>query len=305
MSKYVIPNIWGGKPGNAPGIGHEFRLWLTGYNIADYYGLKFVHSPFCGDHTQTWDGVGRIDVPVKEWENFLDFGSGELKQEDLPDDINIVHLSHTGSPTCIDKFAQTIQARQGQNNTLFICPHNQFLPMRWSIYKHNRFRDKYWSKRQKSPVISHFSDTDINVAVHIRRCDVTPQKYAYRFQSNDYYFKVLQHVLSIYPQAKIHIYSDTKSMNEFPQFVALQNVEYHLQTNVFETFHAFVSADILVMDRGSFSLIAAYLARGVKLTTEWHSAWGDFPNNEITLVKITREGDFDTEKLKIAVKDVI
>jgi len=302
MTKYLIPNIWGGRQGDSPGIGHEFRLWLTGYNVADYYNLKFVHSPFIGNHVEppeNWMKVGRVDVPVCKWEPFLNFGEGELRRADLPKDIRVVDLPEIPCHTSVNhpRFTDTIN-KYGELNEeiLFKCPFNQFLAMRWNIYKNNRFKDKYWSRRQKDPIATSFINEGINVAVHVRRCDVTPQRYPGRFVPTSYYKQVISQILSLYPNAQIHIYSDASSVNEFPELISFPNTTFNIRTDIFETFHSIVSADIYVTSVGSLTALTSFLSKGIKITKEWNASWNNFPDDPM-IVPATANGDFNSDRL--------
>ena len=296
MTKYLRPNMWGGEPGNMPGVGHEFRLWLTGYTLAEKYNCTFVHESFCGSHTQTWDGVGRIDIPVERWESFLNIGDQELRINDLPTDIPIVNLSRFPAGQAVCRWTDEIQ-NDKQDDVLFVCPFNQFIQMYWDIYTTNRFKIKYWTQRKLNPVSSHFTKKTISIAVHIRRCDVTQQRYPDRYLPNQYYEKVLEQLHTIYPTAEIHIYSDAKSVDELDIIAKIPNTVFHLQTNIFETFHALASADIFVTGIGSFSILAAYISNGVKVTTEWNNAWNNFPT-DTDIVSANKQGIFAITNLE-------
>lgn len=295
MTKYLRPNMWAGEPGNMPGVGHEFRLWLTGYTLAEKHNCKFVHDPFCGDHTQTWDGVGRVDMPVAMWESFLNIGQGELRLADLSKDIPIIDLQRFPAGQSIERWRNII-CQDYKNDVLFRCPFNQFIPMYWDIYADNRFKQKYWDRRVDNPVISHFTTDKMSVAVHIRRCDVTRQRYPDRYLSNEYYKKVLDQIRSVYPQSIIHIYSDAKVVDELVGLAKMSNTIFHLQTDIFETFHALASADIFVTGIGSFSILAAYMSHGVKVTTDWNNAWSNFPSTE-KIVPAIKNGNLSVQLL--------
>jgi hypothetical protein len=305
MTKYLIPNIWSGKPDDSPGIGHEFRNWLTGYNIADYYKLKFVHSPFAGDHVvppDKWYTVGRVDVPVKQWESFLNFGKNELTIEDLPKDIKTIQLPRIGCHTNVSshQFDKIINNHYNEN-ILFKCPFNQFLSMRWSIYYSNRFKNKYWEKRKVNPITTPFVTNQLGVGVHIRRCDVNPKRYPDRFIPNLYYKTVLEKLLSIDSNIDIHIYSDAKDIKEFPELIDIPNTSFHLRTDVFETFHSLVVSDICVMSHGSWAILVAHLNRGVKITMPWNDAWNKFLTDK-DIVPTNKNGNFDPNVLGKAIE---
>lgn len=295
MIKYLAPNMWGGEPGNTPGVGHEFRLWLTGYTLAEKYKCIFVHDQFCGSHTQTWDGVGRVDVPVEEWESFLNIGENELRIMDMPKSIRVINLERFPAGQAVSKWNKILTENYNED-VLFRCPFNQFIQMYWGIYATNRFKAKYWKKRIIDPVSSHFSKELISIAVHIRRCDVTQQRYPDRYLPNQYYEKVLKQIQAVYPKAEIHIYSDAKTVDELAILATISNTTFHLQTNIFETFHALVSADMFVTGIGSFSILAAYMSNGVKVTTVWNNAWNNFPENQ-GIVPVAKNGNLNVQLL--------
>lgn len=303
MQHFVVPNIWAGKWDDSPGIGHEFRNWLTGYNVANYYNLTFVHSPFVGNHVvppDKWKTVGRVDVPVKKWEKFLSFGQDELVRQDLPDDIRIIELPKIMCHADVSnpQFAQIIVSyKQTNEPILFTCPFNQFLSMRWNLYRNNKFRNKYWDQRICNPVQTPFTTDRISIGVHIRRCDVNAQRYPDRFLSNSYYEKILKQILGLYPDADIHIYSDATSIDEFTQLTQLPNTIFHLCTDVFESFHSLVASDIYVMSTGSWAILTAHLNKGIKIATDWNDAWNKFPA-DIDVVPVNKQGVFNISSLE-------
>lgn len=303
MKHFLIPNIWEGKWDDSPGVGHEFRNWLTGYNIANYYDLTFVHSPFVGDHVvppEKWYTVGRVDVPVKKWEKFLNFGQNALTRQDLPKDIRVVRLPKVICHANVNnpQFFQMIKSyTKSDELVLFVCPFNQFLSMRWNLYRNNTFKDQYWNRRVYDPISTPFVSDRINIGVHIRRCDVNPKRYPDRFVPDIYYERILKQIIKLYPDANIHIYSDAESIDEFPQLVRLPNITFHLRTDVFETFHSLVSADIYITGNGSWTILTSYLSRGIKITTEWNNAWNNFPT-DIDIVPANKQGAFNESVLK-------
>lgn len=299
--QYCMPNIWGGHVGDAPGIGHEFFLWLTGYNLANHYGLTFVHSPFVGDHTEppeNWNTVGRIDVPVKLWESFLNFGNGELIKNDLPENTTVIEIPRFNSCPPLDhrEFIKVIDNYRELPNVLFLPPFNTFTPISWKTYYQDNLKKKYWARRQSNPILSHFSGQQISIAAHVRRCDVTPQQYPGRFQSNTYYNRIFEQILNIYPKAEIHVYSDAASMNELSQLDKWPNITFHIRSDIFTTLQALVSANILIMGISAFSVLAAYLSNGVKITRGWHPAWNKFSPKDYTIITTEPQGNFDINR---------
>jgi hypothetical protein len=292
-----MPNMWAGEKGNMPGVGHQFRLWLTGYTLAQKYGCTFVHDPFCGNETQDWDGVGRVDVPVFRWEKFLNFGEGELQQSDLNlcNGARIFELFRYPAGQSVSQWEDVV-GQDYDTDVLIKCPFNQFIRMYWDIYLDNRFKNKYWDRRSVDPITTAFPRDKMAIAVHVRRCDVTASRYPDRYLSNDYYVNVLRQIREVYPNSEVHIYSDAKDMSELLELVQ-PDVYFHLRTDIFETFHSLVSADIFVTGIGSFSILASYLSYGVTVTTEWNNAWNNFPIAQ-GIVPVQKNGNLSKEILK-------
>jgi hypothetical protein len=115
--------------------------------------------------------------------------------------------------------------------------------------------------------------------------------------SNTYYEKILKTILAKYPNADIHIYSDADSVNEFTQLAILPNTTFHLCTDVFESFHALVASDIYVMSTGSWAILTAHLNKGIKIATDWNSAWNNFPA-DVDIITANKQGNFDITKLE-------
>jgi len=55
------------------------------------------------------------------------------------------------------------------------------------------------------------------------------------------------------------------SQGDRSDFKGIENVRFHLDEDVFSTFHHLVSADVIVMAKSSFSWVAALLSKGIKI----------------------------------------
>ena len=261
---YIISRPWGGHCG----IGHQFHNWVVAWQLAKHYGLKFVHSPFCGDILEP-----QIDVPVKEWEEFLGFGVGEIQESQLPDGIQRyalpelpwkqdLWLGHTcDNPT----WQQAIEGRK-DDHVLFECVRNQFMRLDPSCLQYDILRDRYWQARQQYPVRCLFDSTQLNVAIHIRRGDVSSNSSAKdRWADIQIYVNVINQIAEHYRHpVMFHIYSDGTKENLRP-VTNLPNTVLHLRDNVFDTFHHMVLADVLVVGKSSFSALAGYLQPKIQI----------------------------------------
>lgn len=293
MNNYIISDLFSGVPGNAGAIGHQFLNWLVGYEIAEHYNLKFVHTPFAGNHTQV-----QIDIPVREWEHFLNFGKNEINISDLGNIKKIKLPRQNWDQARVDHecIRKIINQYKDEDNILFECPDNQFFRTNWNIYKNNRFKQKYWEQRDINPIDNFLFKDQFNIAVHIRRGDVSKQKNTHMFVPNEFYLNVLKCIRNLIPDSNIHIISQGQE-SDFSELHELNNLYFHLNKNIFQSFHTMVCADILVTGAGSFSVLASYLSNGIKLSKPWSIYWTDFPN-DIDIVRIENNADFSIQKLE-------
>ncbi len=287
---YIIARPLGGSCG----IGHQFYNWVVAWQLAYYYDLQFVHAPFCGDHTEP-----QITVPVKRWEKFLGFGQDEIKESQLSENIHRIKLPRLPwekdlwlQNTCNNPIWKRNIEQYDNDNTLFECAKNQFIRLDPVCLQHNKLIVKYWQARQEQPIKSTFNDTELNIAIHIRRGDVTPNNSAKdRWMNISVYINIINQIYSIYGnRAVFHIYSDG-TYNDIKELVCLSNIVLHLKEDVFSTFHHMIIADILVVGKSSFSALAGHLCSNIKIVQSWNS----IANNPLSLKRSI--GPFTIEHL--------
>ena len=111
---------------------------------------------------------------------------------------------------------------------------------------------------------------DIDIAIHIRRGDVTRQQHTERYTDNVYYIKIIKKLKQLYPTYKITIFSEGKYEDFYN--LGLEESCYQLNTNVFETFHSLVCAKVLIQSYSSFSYCAGLLNQNIvyHYDTFWH-----------------------------------
>lgn len=109
-----------------------------------------------------------------------------------------------------------------------------------------------------------------NVAVHIRRPNADDIG-DYGYHEDEYYMRAIEHIRDKYDGKKLfHIYSQGK-VEDFNNFLS-EDIILHLNESVEDTFWGMVSADILIMSKGSYSYAAALLSNGtVYYLPFWHS----------------------------------
>jgi len=113
------------------------------------------------------------------------------------------------------------------------------------------------------------TNKEINIAVHIRRGDVTlcTDNARRRYFTNSHYLRLLDDlVANLTGPYKVTIYSESeitklkryKQYENFDEFVE-RNYTLSLDDKLEDVWRAFVEADILVMAKSSFSLVPAIL----------------------------------------------
>lgn len=126
-----------------------------------------------------------------------------------------------------------------------------------------------------------------DIALHIRRGDVQRfSQYRFRYVSNKRYRQILTHLKAKFPNYSIGIYSQGK-IDDFAELTrgGGGNVHFCLNEDLKKTFHAMVTAKVLVTARSDLSYAAALLSKGeIYYTPYWHrplKSWKRFEGNDI------------------------
>jgi hypothetical protein len=139
----------------------------------------------------------------------------------------------------------------------------------------------------------------LQVAVHIRRGDVTPCRNANRYLPNSYYLNILDAYLP--PKNnddetyyEVSIYSNADLFEGWEPFVK-RNYSLNLDTDALDVWKAFMTADIFIMSKSSMSLVPAMLNRKndgssstIFYTPFWHQPLDDWivvPSNLLEAIE--------------------
>lgn len=270
--------------GREDGVGAQLQGVLSTMLFAHEMGIQYVHSPFKQiAHNQVGLEHERL------WESFLNLGFDEQSISDFSlERLDIIH---------------TDTIREIPNKTLFVVKHCHTFadhnPDRYSRIL-QRIRQKY--KQSTIPKISYFNPRIVNVAVHIRRGDVSNQgPNQNRYTDSERIQQAIEQVIlaltSMNLPFKIHLYSQGVE-EDFAEFSS-DFIEFHLDECPFITFHHLVSADILIMAKSSFSYSAALLSEGAKVYMPfWHrpmKSWSEFDDS----------AGIDTRKLTAQIQEAI
>jgi len=136
-----------------------------------------------------------------------------------------------------------------QNNITMIEIFTKFFES--DIEKHYNSKSiKFIKDVIKKDKISPFSSK--NIVIHIRRQNIHDTRTEGTDVSNDIYNELITKLMILYPDHKVHIYSQEI-------FETNLNVIQHINESIEDTFKAFIFADILVTAPSSFSYIGAML----------------------------------------------
>lgn len=115
-----------------------------------------------------------------------------------------------------------------------------------------KIRDFYYSTAKPAPC-------QYDIAIHIRRGDVQANDvYKFRRISNSKYRQILTKLKAEFPNYSIGIYSQGK-IDDFAELQG-ENIHFCLNEDVQKTFHALVTAKVLVTAKSDFSYCAALLS---------------------------------------------
>ena len=233
--------------------GHKFHNWITGLYLSKLLGMEYVYSPFTQD--------------AERYEQFLNLHTGWkpyqagmpivqlTEQLDFCHDPSTPHLVYSDT---VHKLRSVVTAMP--DNTVLRLPPNPLpgLLTQFRPFVVNELRNAYWAIPRES---SRWWDPNrVNIAIHIRRGDITNQRNPDRWLDLIYYEGVVELLFKDYPQASIVVFSE----GDPHQFESLERMgaKVVLGGADLPAFHHMALADVLVTGQSSWSIMASYFNRG-------------------------------------------
>jgi hypothetical protein len=270
-------------PNYGAGIGHQMSNWNSGLYFANYFNIKYAHSPFS----------------TERWESFFGFGEGEVQAADLKKDkrFKIIGLPTFDSGNLEEiKLIGNIISSYKQHNVLFCLGLDQGYMSQYDTSK--ILSDKFFKASARKNDKLTYDVNCFNIAIHIRRRMKveTSEVWENRGLENTYYSNVLQQVLELIKtdkQIKVYFFSQG-DLQDFPEFEKFSNIIYCLDMGPVDSVLHMVYADLLISSKSSFSYKPALISKGIKICPEtfWH---GYPPTNDFILAD--NQGEFDNNKL--------
>lgn len=244
------------KNGLGGRAGHQMAEWSTSLAIARHYNIGFVHTPFNG-----------------QWESKLNFGKGEKTLNDITYE-NTVHL-HRFDRNNIEDIKDKIEKH---SNTLFMLHHKQNLNNHWV---NERILKEKWKEAPLNQPWMSDRDKPI-IGVHIRRGDVTSNRFPKRWVSLGYYNKVIENKINEkFDDYELHVFSEGKK----DQFKTLNKHKpiFHLSEDKFETFNKMTKCDALITGKSGYSYFASILSEAKIFAIPF---WHHYPSNHDRIIKL-------------------
>ena len=225
------------------GFGAQFQHILFGIMYAEQNGYLYAHKPISKmDHNYNKDAEY-----IEKIEDFINIRNNFKTIREIPN-YNVVDF-WTLYPYILDNFDTCIEKNKERLKTIF-----------WKN-KTNVYNEVPYNEVPYNEVPYNEYEKKINIAVHIRRfnkCDWDSS----RIDSNSYFLNQIQKIRESYPEKKIfHIYSQGDEEN-FKDFIQ-EDIIFHLNEDIRDTFMGLVSADILITSKSALSYCAAILTDGI------------------------------------------
>ena len=237
------------------GFGAQFQSILWSLLYSQLTGRKFIYT----------------DIPsvlyITNCESIID-SEYENSLEDVINFMSIKNYVDTNTNRGLQNDIITIPFHEAYN---FIEPQIDMVH-RSDIFL--KFKKHFYENKK-----SRFDNEFMNVAIHIRRMgknqtEVERERITYINTPNSYYLNIMNLIRNNHRDKKLkfHIYSQG-IIDDFRDLNCDEDVVFHLNERVLDTFTDIMFADILVTAASSFSYIAALLSNNaseIHYKSFWH-----------------------------------
>jgi hypothetical protein len=224
------------------GFGAQFQTVIYGIIITETTGNKYVHSPIkTMEHNYNNDPTF-----LKKIDELMNISSNYTCIQDI----------ETNEPLKIWTISELIGTFE-RNMNLFLNS-DSFI----------RVKECFWKNKNKN----FFNNNKYNVAVHIRRPNKHDNRIEGANEALEYYFNIIRKIRNqnINKQVMFHIYSQNEQ-SDYDHLDIQEDICFHLNESLSDTFIGLVAADALVTSGSSLSYTAALLSEGeIYYKPFWH-----------------------------------
>jgi len=231
------------NPLRGDGFGAQFLTIIFSVIYAELNNLKYYYTPFINlEHNYDGDPdfIQKKETLINFIENF------DLNRD--PDLQNKVNANHVA------------RYRENTVNHLILFFNNNFTAC---INSNALKRIKYIFKANKTK--STYFDCDrFNIAVHIRRPNPHDSRLDGADTPDELFLNIIQFLSEKYASENpiFHIYSQG-DVNQFKLIYNSNDIVFHINESVEDTFTSLVLADVLVTSRSDFSYTAGMISDGI------------------------------------------
>jgi len=265
MSLYLTYDIY------PDGFGAQYQRVIGIYCLAKYYNIKYLHTPI----------QSIAHLPTDYWKKINDhFGLSifEAGKNGIPENFEETLTINTPS-------IEDLQIKTNKDTVMKITLPYHILDNDPEIY--DRSMDELRQLKQKLPLPEYSKDTT-NIAIHMRRGDVSKDVNSDRYTDNAYYVKLIDILKQKYDHCNIFIF--TQGSEDLDEFKEMENVKIMNDLDILETFEYLCNADVFIMAKSSLSYLAAlYNNNDVYIQPFWHSKLARWKNIDELMEKEGKE----------------
>ena len=222
------------------GFGAQYQKIILTYIFCKLHNLNFLYTPF----TSIEHNYNNDDNYEEKFEAFIN-----LKN-------NIANINNNANS--INFHSIVLKYCESNIDTVCKSEHLEFI------------KKCFWEHKDRNV----FNNTNINIAVHIRRENIHDKGLAGTRVTtpNIYYLNIMNSIREKYKNNNLqfHIYSQGNIENF--KMLKENDVKFHLDEDIRTTFLELVAANILVTSPSSFSYCAALLSDGeIYYKRFWHN----------------------------------
>lgn len=266
---------------------HQSFKWRMKQNLRKLRGRKPNETHNIGDDLNTMLNPIALLPSREKIESKV--RSGEIKLIELP--LFEIHIPSNEQNDhdiyrTIDEF---IQSHPGPN-IAFKISNNRFGDYEYASTR-EWFLNAYSNAREQHPIDLSYDPKKLNIAVHIRRGDLLPDRQfsdlSSRMLPDTWYLEILHMILrNTQRKVAIHIFSEGKDGNYYSESGqpfswkayfqnTLHEVHEHIDSDFMSSFHHLLHADILIGSKSGMSHLAGMLNQQTKvMPAMWHSYRG-------------------------------
>jgi hypothetical protein len=242
-------------PNRGARLGHQFTEWLWGYVFCLDNGIEFYHSPF-KENSPSGDGDKTLNLSYGE-KLYKEYSGGKIKHKDI-------------------SFGEYLKS---DSTGLYVFDWNNFDHRNYVLGVTNKrliqddirnvLRKKYYARNK--PLTKSG-----NIAVHIRRDDITKKDYPDRYEPIGYYLKILRCLHKQYPDYTVRIFSSNVDarFNTLKEKSPFKKTIFCVDATLKLTLMWMINAEILITSASGLSFIAALISdnSNAKICRErfWH-----------------------------------